>query len=202
VAIDGAPPPAPTGLSLTPGNEALNISWDRAMGIADLNGYVVFCSRAGQPVFANSYYKGNEFHTQQTECNMGDSSSVGVGVFSDVNRGMAINAPPEIHNGNSAYACSPLLTSESSYRIRTLQNSINYIVGVAAVDATGNISPINTAVWDAPIVTRDFYTAYRDDGGAAEGGFCAYARRGPPTAWALAGTGLVLALALRARRRS
>jgi hypothetical protein len=200
LSIDGFAPPAPSGVILTPGNEALNVSWQRLMGIGDLNGYVVFCSRAGMPVFADTYYSGTQFHTPQTECNMGDLTTSGVGTDGrgDVGNGVPINAPPWIHNLSSAYACSPLLTSSTSRRIATLQNAIPYIVGVAAVDRAGNASLIENAYVQKPIFTRDFYTAYRDDGGAAEGGFCSFGRHGRATVWAMA---LVAGLALALRRR-
>jgi hypothetical protein len=225
VAIDGAPPPPPTVTSVSPGNEALNISWAALMGVADLGGYVVFCSRSGLPVFTPSYYKGTEFHTPQTECKMIDQTTWGTGGVptrasmdasapdggtSDAgtagpqdrsNETMVINAPPEIRNVNTAYACSPLLTSATSYRLRTLQNEIPYVVGVASVDFTGNVSRIESGFIKHPVLTRDFYTAYRNDGGTAEGGFCAYARRGRPVGWALGATGVLLALGLRRRRR-
>jgi hypothetical protein len=204
VAVDGSPPGAPLGVVVTSGNEALNVSWSRVTGLPDLNGYVVFCSRAGLPVFKDTFFSGNEFHTEQTECKMGDLSTPGVGsaTSTDPAHGTAIDAPPEIHNVNSAFACSPLMTSATTRRIATLQNGINYAVGVAAVDRMGNISPVATAYVQHPVLTRDFYSAYRSDGGAAEGGFCTYGRRGRPAGWAVAGAGLLLALGLRARRRS
>jgi hypothetical protein len=71
---------------------------------------------------------------------------------------------------------------------------------VAAVDNSGNPSAITSAVLQTPIPTRDFYRGYREAGGQAEGGFCAYGR-GHPGAAGGAVVGVALALAARRKRR-
>ena len=56
IRLDGVPPQAPTGLRVTPGNEALEVSWEPLGYLDDLQGYIVFCSRAGDlDVFPGQY---------------------------------------------------------------------------------------------------------------------------------------------------
>jgi hypothetical protein len=87
-------------------------------------------------------------------------------------------APAALHDLRPDFACSELITTKTSARISTLQNGIPYLVGVAGVDKAGNASPIELAVLQRPIPTRDFYRGYRMAGGEAEGGFCALRGRG------------------------
>jgi len=62
----------------------------------------------------------------------------------------------------------------------------------------GNPSPIDVAYLQTPIPTRDFYQGYREAGGTAEGGYCAYGRGRP--GWFAVG-GMMLVLVLWRRRR-
>jgi hypothetical protein len=205
IAIDGEPPDPPEDVKVTPGNEALNVSWNRPTVMEGENGFLVFCSRAGLPVFKDSYYSGREYHTRQSECG-GTTSALtqapGPAVIAaEVMNGTEIAAPDEFRRLDPAFLCSGQLTSSGEWRIKILQNGIPYVVGVAAVDNKGNASPIETAFVQAPIATRDFFRGYRDAGGAAEGGYCAFGTRGRPCHWTVAGVALGLVLLARRRRK-
>jgi hypothetical protein len=207
IALDGEPPAPPGGVEVTPGNEALNVSWTRDNVSADQNGYVVFCSRAGLPVFKDTYYTGTEYQSRQSLCGSGVTPIAQRLVLNQASGepppALAVNAPAEFQNLDKAFVCSELLTTSTGWRIRILQNGIPYQVGVAAVDVHGNASPLEVAYVQTPIPTRDFFDAYREAGGEAEGGFCAYGQRPRPAGWVVAllgATALGLAL-VRARRR-
>jgi hypothetical protein len=190
-----------------PGGEALELSWDQLTGIPDFSGggYLVFCARGGElPVFSPSFY-----NNQYTSCPTGGAAATVGGpdagleqapIESAEPNGTRVVPPPVFTTLDPAYQCSELLTSQTSVRIRGLQNGIPYVVGVAAVDKVGNASPITDAYLQFPIATADFYRGYRAAGGSADGGYCAVApraRMGLP----LLVLAAALALSWRARRR-
>lgn len=112
-------------------------------------------------------------------------------------------APDNLAALDPTFTCSNLITSQTSTRLRRLQNGIPYVVGVVAIDKRGNASPLTEVVAQAPIQTIDFYSGYRREGGAAQGG-CVLTAGAPsnttPTTWLLLGFSL-LALRLGLRRR-
>ncbi len=110
-------------------------------------------------------------------------------------------APLPFVERRKTYACTDMLTTQTSERLFRLQNHITYLVGIASVDDRGNISDITEAIAQQPIPTVDFYRDYRADGGSAEGGFCAVAAPGGRAGgWLVVGV-LAAGLALVARRR-
>ena len=183
----------PTDITVQGGNEALAVSWDWPI---DLNpsanptfmGTQVFCVRAadlqvfktdtfGPAYMTSSGYKGI--------CPNFTPASSSTGIF-----GL-----------DPSYLCSGLLPSTSkSYRIEGLQNGINYGVGVAAIDKYKNASVISDVQYGMPIPTVDFYTEYKNDGGASQGGYCA-AASGKRSPGLLALGGLVALGILWWRRR-
>jgi hypothetical protein len=212
VQLDGKAPPAPTDVKVTPGNGALSLSWTKTSLISDQNGFVVFCSRAGLPVFKDTFFKTNDFFTQDLVCGSGTSAMtqrltalepVGAADAVPVDEtatGRPIDPPPEMQRLDTAFVCSNLLTTSNESRISILQNGIPYVVGVAAVDKHGNASPLEKAYVQTPVATTDFYTAYRQSGGAAQGGFCSYGQRGRAAGWCLSLLALA-AVAMTRRRR-
>jgi len=188
ILIDLTAPPDqnPDDIQLQPGNEALVISWpgvDSAI-ITDLLGYQVLCNRAGAlQVFADNTF-GAEFQT----CSNNLPDGAGVAEL------------------NPKFICSPLLSPTTrSYRVKILQNGINYGVAVVAIDRSGNASA-PFILYDKPIKTKSFYDVYRNDDpdhpGTATGGLCALGAGGSSRG-ALGGLGAALAIAALAiaRRR-
>lgn len=191
----GTAPSGPETVTAEGGNEALIVSWTWPAGsnpstLTTFLGLQLFCQRGeNNPVF-NADADHMVFHpsymTAKTLCpdNGVDTSSYG-----------------QFGNLDPLYLCSGLISaSTTSHRITGLQNGITYGVGVAAIDRYGNISPITDIQYATPVPSVDFYTEYRDDGGQAQGGFCAIAR-GHGRTHAIVGLGLVgLALLLVTRR--
>ena len=199
VFVDLTPPPVPDNIKVTPGNEAVNVSWtpvDETLN-QDLQGYQIFCQRGDIQVFPDK-----TFTPQVRSC----STTMGTGV----------------DGLDPLFVCSPLLNrSVDSYRVKILQNGIPYGAVVVSIDNSGNAFAPDLAhegqFFTTPVKTDSFFDVYRDGNqtnggagapgatpGAATGGFCAVA--GPdlrPGRWALgAGLGALGALALaRARRR-
>ncbi|HXU82070.1 MAG TPA: hypothetical protein VN914_11775 [Polyangia bacterium] len=182
IALDGKAPLPPSEVTVTGGNDALEVKWTRADLMNDQNGFLVFCSRAEMQVFKPSYYSGDEYQSQRTVCPNKMVTATG-------------GESEAFERLDSKFLCSDLLTTSTEWRIKGLQNGILYQVGVAAVDTHGNASPIDNVLVRAPVPTVDFYDAYRAAGGAASG--CAYGGRASGGAATLL---LLLALAWRRRR--
>jgi len=70
IQLVGIPPPAPSGVTVEGGDEALMVSWSLLSTVVwpDLAGYLVFCTRGdGLQVFNPSYYN-NQYLTGQILC--------------------------------------------------------------------------------------------------------------------------------------
>ena len=112
-------------------------------------------------------------------------------------------APQPLRRLDPLFLCTDFLTTSSGVRIRGLENDVDYVVGVAAVDKHGNPSAIETAVRQRPQPSRDFFDAYLAEGGKADGG-CTVNGDGPASrdGWvALALAALALAVARKRSRR-
>lgn len=194
VVIDLVPPPAPTGVTIRGGDEALVMNWtavDQAT-TPDLLGYQILCSRAGQ------YQVFNE-----TPTNDGGTST---GSF-----GSAFQICPKTATGTGIegldplFVCSPQLSAQAtSDRVEILQNDIVYAAAVVAIDASGNPSePLVN--YGKPVKTLSFYDVYRDQTpqGQATGGFCAISTARPvaKTTAALSLLAVAIGVVVTRRRR-
>jgi hypothetical protein len=206
VNIDLTAPPAPTGVTVAPGNEALVLSWkaiDTAV-VTDLLGYQILCSRADQyQVFKQTYADGS------TTSGPFDANFVSCPSTNPLDGGVEGLSPN--------FVCSPILQpSDTSYRVQILQNDIVYATSVVAIDNSGNASSPPQILYGAPTKTLSFYDVYRngkmtsnntnvDDPGGASGGYCALGVSRPgakATAGALAMFGLgALGLVIARRRK-
>lgn len=187
VLIDLNPPPTPANINVAPGNEALNVSWDK-LDISiqtDLIGYQVMCQRgAGLQVFPKGTFTPSLLTCPKTQT------------------GTAVEGLDPL------YVCSPLLsTSASSFRVKILQNDIPYGATVVAIDNSYNASTPEL-IFERPEKTNSFYDVYRQGdsmtAGKASGGFCAVAAgdaRRPAIALGAALTAFAAVVFARRRRR-
>lgn len=190
--LDTLPPDQPAGLVLEAANKALIANWTAVDATAntDLAGYQLLCADStGGTVFPGKF----------------------TASFDDRCAPAADGALAPFTRVDPTYICSDLLSPVStSYRLKILQNAMQYGVGVVAVDNHRNASlpiPMN----GTPVLTLDFYTEYRQNGlpeGQALGG-CSVGDSGAERtiATALGGVSLaaltaVGAVVLRRRRRS
>jgi hypothetical protein len=203
IKLDGSPPSTPGDVVVEGGNEALEVSWASvATDNPDLGGYVVFCMRGdGLVVFDPGFYD-DQYMMCESATSLGSSTSTSS--LAGNTTATEVAAPAVFQSLKTEYMCSGRLSSSDTHtRLRILQNGIPYTVGVAAVDLSGNISPITRAFVQKPIPTLDFYREYRDNGGSAEGGYCSLAGwTGKPGLLAcLAGSGLLGLFFIRRWRR-
>jgi hypothetical protein len=212
--LDGEAPDAPTDLTVNSGNEALEVAWPATTTAApDLAGYLLFCARGDSlQVFKDSFYD-KQYYTKDLLCGGTDTTSSGLlearslaSATSDSTPAVPVAVPSPIAALDKAYMCSGLISAQTtSHRLTGLQNDAPYVVGLAAVDKSGNASPISTAYYQTPVATRDFYREYRDAGGQAEGGYCTLARspvRNSALVFGILGLGATWAFRRRRRRRA
>jgi hypothetical protein len=206
--LDGQPPPPPTELRVSSGNEALDVSWTGLplAEVDDLLGYSVFCARGGiLAPFPGEFARRHE--TRESLCPAGSnpaatSNSVVTQALLAPRVPETTAAPEALARLDPNFLCAGFLTSARSARIIGLENHIPYVVGVAAVDTRYNASVLESAVVAWPFPTRDFYRSYRAEGGTAEGGFCTFGGQRPggePGWWSLLLAAVAVALL---RRRS
>jgi hypothetical protein len=156
-------------------------------------------------VFNPSPY-GSQYFTSSNLCSPGVAPVASASTLGNVpgtTTAIPVGAPTAFQNLDPAYLCADRVSSsENSIRITGLQNGIPYQVGVAAVDTSGNASPIQTAFVQWPVPTIDFYTKYRTEGGKSSGGYCAVAgRKARLGAISFLVGGCLLTLAIVRRRR-
>jgi hypothetical protein len=83
-----------------------------------------------------------------------------------------------------------------------ISDGVQYAVGVAAFDDTGNTGILGPLSCVVPAKVKDFWTEYTNAGGLAGGGFCALQGPGMPVSGSLLGIGMgVTALTYMRRRR-
>jgi hypothetical protein len=203
--IDLTPPPAPMGVTVQGGDQALVMNWDLidTSVVPDLLGYQILCSRADQ----YQVFKG-------TDNDAGETNGAPFGPAFQTCPATRIAAEAAGANAidalDPAYVCSGLLSAQATTaRIEVLQNQITYAAAVVAVDNSGNASqPI--IHFGTPIKTLSFYDVYRNEPppGGASGGFCSLSTARPRAKTTAGALGLfalgavVLAVARRRRRKA
>jgi len=176
--MDVEPPAAPTMAPPGSVHQALMVNWTglSTTEAADILGYQVLCTRGeSTQVFKTGTFSPGFDDT----CENGETPPI---------------PWPDPVGG---FACSDILpASTTSYRLKTLQNEIQYKVAVAAIDKQGNASRVVPA-YGVPVLTKDFYFEYRhnEPQGGAVGGFCTVPDGAPV---GLGGVGLVVGLGVAA----
>jgi len=75
ITIDSRPPPAPSDIAISSGDQALTVDWSSIEGLDDFLGYVVFCSRAADlQVFKPSPFD-DQYLSQESLCGSGVNSA-------------------------------------------------------------------------------------------------------------------------------
>ena len=205
IQIDGVAPEAPSGIAVEAGEEALEVSWtSEATDKPDLAGYLVFCMQGdGLQVFNPSFYN-NQYFTSQTLCSADTPATPTAGLITSAagnTTAVEVEAPPVFQKLDPAYLCSGLLPpSKISVRLGPLQSGIPYTVGVAAVDNSGNASPIQSGFVQVPSVVQAPDATDETTGGPRRTG-CACHIAGLDRGVVPWGAMLALAVAGRLRRR-
>ena len=197
--LDGKPPAPPTAVSVRAGKEALILSWtvstSASASSTDLAGYLVFCQHStGTAAFSTSPYDSQFVSPETLSMNAlcPNEDALASAFFATT-----------FANLDAAYLCSGLIGSDqTSYRLKNLENDVEYTLVMVAVDNDGNLSTPTDAVTGTPVLTIDFYNEYVNEGGQVVGGYCAIASDAArPGALALLMFGVALAWTCVRRKR-
>jgi hypothetical protein len=197
--LDGKVPTAPSELSVQGGKEALILSWTASStssaSSSDLAGYLVFCEHStGSVAFSTSPYDSQfvspEILSVNALCPNEDAlaSSYFATTFANL---------------DVSYLCSGLIGSDqTSYRLKGLENDVEYTLVMVAVDNNGNLSAPTDPITGTPVLTVDFYNEYVNEGGQPAGGYCDMVRGAArPGALACLLFGAVIVYARTRRKR-
>ncbi len=197
--LDGKPPTAPTDLSVQGGQQALLLSWTASTSASssssDLAGYLVFCHRGTSTV---------AFSTSPYDAQYVSPATLSANALCPNEDALASTTfAATFDNLDATYLCSGLIAADqTSYRLKNLENDVEYTLLMVAVDNDGNLSSPTEAIAATPIRTVDFYNEYVNEGGQAVGGYCDVVRgvaRPGALAWLIFGA--VIAWASRQIRR-
>jgi len=197
--LDGKPPSPPTGLSAQGGQQALLLTWTASASASssssDLAGYLVFCQRGtGVVAFSTSPYDSQYVSPATLSANAlcPSEDALASTVFAAT-----------FANLDAAYLCSGLIASDqTSYRLKYLENDVEYTLVMVAVDNDGNLSTPTDAITGTPVLTVDFYNQYVNEGGQEVGGYCEVVRGAErPGALACLVFGAVMVWARKRRKR-
>jgi hypothetical protein len=173
--VGGAPPAAPTGVTVVSADSGLLVTWTAPSDTSTIGGYQVLCSPAPAAAVAPAYtICANAIPPDRT------------GPFATL---------------DPSLVCSGLVTG-TSVRVHGLTNGTAYAIAVVSVASNGTPGAPSDAVAGTPAPTVGFDDLYKNSGGMAQGG-CILGG-GPPRPGAAAPLGVVAALgalALRGRRR-
>ncbi|MBN2724835.1 MAG: fibronectin type III domain-containing protein [Deltaproteobacteria bacterium] len=171
ISFDTKRPSVPYDLTVSGGENALNVSWD-AVDPSDegVEYYNVLCMRDGSPSEVSKTSKANWVSTMEVcgkvltlnEKKNNFKDSTGCNLY-----GVEEGADPE-----KCFVCGSVSSSTNSVRISGLENYADYDVAVVAVDENGNVSEVSEVLTGTPVPTTDFAEAYNEMGGSADGDYC------------------------------
>jgi hypothetical protein len=165
---DTAPPSEPYNVTVTSGENALNVSWDSAdIDEEGIEYYNILCMTAdGSPA-------GNEDNGiwVSTEEICGKVLTVDASDSTDVDS-CPSDALAEGERAYKCYVCGTISAPADNYRIENLDNGTVYSVAVVAIDDYKNVSYVSEVVDASPAPTTDFAEHYTASGGSADGDYC------------------------------
>jgi hypothetical protein len=188
--FDAEPPPLPKNVKATPGEDAINVSWDALESQqSEVEAFQVLCANAdGSPVFDApaqplydtparlcgstapvSFFPGEG--ATPTGPDAGPGEAPDAGASPDAGEVYAAALPDWMANLDERYVCGTEGQTSTSIRISGLRNGQAYRVALLVVDDARNVVAVDLGEVTPKEVT-DFWEDYHDQGGAADGGIC------------------------------
>lgn len=166
LSFDTQPPNRPTGVTASPGEGSVVLSWTNPTERqTDTKYYYFLCALADQPALAKPSH-GAEFETPKSLC--GATATI---EFNSTGDDVAVPAWLKGDNLN-AFVCGRVGSTSTGTRIKNLRAGLPYSIAMIAVDDARN--PIGLFVPETvtPTSVIDFWEDLHDQGGDAEGGLC------------------------------
>ena len=194
--FDAEPPPLPSDIRATPGEDAINVRWDPLESQqSEVHGFQVLCGKEdGSPAFTSpkaspeydtpfllcgstapvDLFPGSD-NTPGLDAGPGEAPDAGTspdaGASPDPTVGAAADLPEWMANLDERYICGTGSATATSIRINGLENGVAYRVALLSVDDARNVVARDLGVVTPQAVT-DFWEDYHDQGGSADGGIC------------------------------
>lgn len=187
--FDAEPPPLPSKISASGGENAINVRWDPLESQqSEVQGFQVLCGKVDGSVAFESPKDEPEYDTPFLLCGStapvdlfpGPDTTPGAdagpdepdaGVSPDAGVMAAADLPEWMANLDERYICGTGSSTETTIRINGLENGVAYRVALLSVDDARNVVARDLGEVTPQAVT-DFWEDYHDQGGSADGGVC------------------------------
>ncbi len=218
VVSDTIGPPALSGVSVSPGDTRLGVSWSSVgeAGATNTSQVTVYYARAGTSSgTTTTTVVCDDAGASSTTDDAGDGESDATASSSDAGcRTVTTTTPagacaaPGFTKGkppDDTVQRTTVGAFGSSATISGLENGVTYAVAVAATDPYLNVGEVSDLTCQTPVELDDFFERYRRAGGQAGGGYCALEGAGMPGgcgAFVVGVAGVMVGLLRRRRRRT
>jgi MYXO-CTERM domain-containing protein len=221
--VDTSGPPAPTGLRVAAGEDLLIATWDAPKTVADLTSYRVYCEELDEVADASTPQgdaqsdagaaDASDDAMVSLDADIPDATTIGDATATDATvtdagadaRASAPECPSRLLVAGQLPPASLTPCAEAQGTIGTSQNilgrknGVRYAVAVAAVNKSGNSSPLSNIACGSPEPVDTFLDQYKAAGGGAVG--CSTSGTSPSLA-ALGIVSVAILARLRKRRQS
>jgi hypothetical protein len=193
IRVDTQAPPAPSDISASGGEEAVQVSWTLPESrIEDVKWFQVLCARADGSTSGDDDFprSGPDYLTTTDACGLDDpticpqATSVSRVLPGGIDAGAEPDAggdepdagsapcsdlPGELESLSPMHVCGSATGTETSIRVDGLANGVTYRIVLVVIDPSRNPLALDLGE-HTPSQVKDFWEHYHDRGGTAEGG--------------------------------
>lgn len=175
--LDLNPPPEPASIEARGSEESVVVEWELSeTRIDDFEFFQVLCAEVQPdgsltPVFDNP--DDPEYETPAQICGLQTGGGGGGGGGGDAgpDGGGGPVIPTEFANLDPAFVCATGTFGATDLRVTGLENGVEYRVAWVGIDPSRNPTLVDLqTVSPGPLI--DFWEDYKNQGGAAQGGYC------------------------------
>jgi hypothetical protein len=181
IKIDTSAPPLPTGFAASGAENAIQLNWVAPVDrLGDILYYQAFCSKIdGSAALAKPSHE-PQYQTAKGLCEAplsNDPTPTEIVAVTDGPMPPPVTTVPEgIKTLDKAFICGQTVNTATSLRIDGLENNVDYVIALAAIDKFGNAKStyFTTALTPQPVT--DFWEDLQGRGSKVEGGYCLLAQ--------------------------
>jgi hypothetical protein len=173
---DTKSPPLPTDFTANGAENAIQINWTSPVAnLADVNHYEALCSKVdGIPALDKPV--ASDFQTAQSLCGVAQLVPVVAQPIEGGTNPVTV-VPAGIAALDENFVCGKTTTNTStSMRIEGLENDVEYVIALVAVDRSGNPAATYFTSTLTPKPVIDFWEDLNSRGSKVKGGYCLMAQ--------------------------
>jgi hypothetical protein len=167
ITYDMKPPSPPMDITGSAAEEAVQLSWELPTNATDIRHFQVLCARADGTTQAGEFGGTPLYLTSRSACGDADDDTGPVnemGVVSD-------DLPQELRELNASTICAEASGTQTGIRVEGLENGVTYRLVLLAIDDARNVTALDVGE-HTPAPVQDAWEHYKENGGAADGGYC------------------------------